>query len=222
MRRHDRVYLDPQAAFETPCVAPGSHWRAVVGEWIAAGRPLVAARQTAGGGAIRLGLALPLRHERKRIAIDVEPRQIGAIRPPLAPRPCLARLPADSARIMRTLEREIGACGARLGVFGSLAWETISGEAYRHPGSDIDVVCDITGRNQYAEVLAAMARAAARLPCRLDGELRFPGGHAVAWRELAAIDPSGDTSVLAKGDHDAALLPLAQLLSELAPTALAA
>lgn len=222
MRRHDLVYLHPQATFETSCVTPESPCRAVVSQWIAAGRPLVAARQTTSGGSIRLGLTLPLRHDRKRLAIDVERKQIAAIRPPLALRQCLARLPAGSERLVRALDREVGACGARLGVFGSLAWETLSGEAYRHPESDIDVVCDITGRRQYAEVLAAMTRTSARLPCRLDGELRFPGGYAVAWRELSGIDAACDRSVLAKGEYDTALLPLANLLKELAPAALAA
>ncbi len=222
MQRHDLVYLHSQAVFEMPCATPENPWRAVVGQWIAAGRPLVAARQAAGGGSIRLGLTLPLRHDRMRLALAVDRSQIAAIRPPLAVGQCLPRLPAETAQVLHALYMEIVSWRARLGVFGSLAWETLSGEVYRHPGSDIDIVCDIAHRKQYADVLAALARAAPRLACRLDGELRFPGGYAVAWQELSGIHPDCGRSVLAKGKHDVVVLPLTQLLAELEPAALAA
>lgn len=216
MRRHDRVYLRAGASFSTPCAMSGSpDWQAAAA-WIAAGRPLVAARQPADGGPVALGLTLPLNNDRKRLTIHVDRSAIAEIRPPLPVRSCLAQLPAADALALQALDAEIAACGAQLGVFGSLAWESVSREAYRRAESDIDIVCDVADRGQYAAALAALARAADRLDCRLDGELRFPGGYAVAWRELAAADPAGGQPVLAKGERDVALLALNQLLAGLA------
>ena len=221
MRRHDLVYLQPDAAFTTPCAEPGSpFWRAAR-QWIARGRPLVAARQPADTGPLCLGLPLPLHQARKRLTIRVEASQITDVRPPLSVDACLPRVAAPSGECLLTLAAAIRSSGARLGVYGSLAWETLSSEAYRHDESDIDLICDVADREQYERALAAFFEAAATLPCRLDGELRFPNGDAVAWAELAG-QPTRDKTVLVKGEREVALKPLDTLLAGLVPVALAA
>ncbi|HXE41129.1 MAG TPA: malonate decarboxylase holo-[acyl-carrier-protein] synthase [Azonexus sp.] len=221
MRRHDLVYLHPDAAFTTPCAAAGSPFWLAARQWIAQGRPLVAARQPAGGGPFCLGLALPLHQERKRLGILAEAGQIADVRAPLAVGQCVHRLAPPTGDRLLALAKTIAASGARLGVYGSLAWEALSGEAYRHTESDIDLICDVADYAQYAWALAAFRDAAAELPCRLDGELRFPNGDAVAWAELAG-QPTRGKAVLIKGEREVALKPLHTLLAGLAPTALAA
>lgn len=103
------------------------------------------------------------------------------------------------------------------GVYGSLAWEVISGESYRHQASDIDLICEIASKGQLMIALGELALAADRLPCRLDGEIRFPDGNAVAWREVLAHLQTPETPVLAKGQRDVALLPLVRLIETLSP-----
>lgn len=221
MRRHDLVYLRSEASFTTPCAEPGSPFWLAARHWIARGRPLVAARQPAAGGALCLGLALPLHQARKRLSILVEAGQIADVRPPLSVERCVSRLaPATGERLL-ALAATIRSSGAALGVYGSLAWEALSGETYRHAESDIDLICDVATPDQYALALTAFAQAAAHLSCRLDGELRFPNGDAVAWSELAGR-PTRDKAVLVKGEQEVALKPLATLLAGLAPAALAA
>lgn len=221
MRRHDLVYLRPEATFTTPCAEPGSPFWLAARQWIARGRPLVAARQPTSGGPILLGLALPLHQARKRLSILVEARQIGDIHPPLSIERCAPRLAPATGDRLQALAAAIRSSGATLGVYGSLAWETLSGEAYRHTESDIDLICDVADFAQYEQALAAFSRAAAHFPCRLDGELRFPNGDAVAWAELAGR-PRRDQTVLVKGEREVVLKPLATLLGGLAPIALAA
>lgn len=219
MRRHDLVYLPATANFSTPCAAPGSPpWQAAAA-WIAGGLPLVAARQSAGGQRLRLGLCLPQHLGRQRLSIDVDAAQIADIQPALAVERCLGRLPAATADVLSALAATIRASGARLGVYGSLAWEALSGETYRHAGSDIDLICDVASREQYEIALAALAHAASRLPCRLDGELRRPDGQAVAWAELVALRSAAERTVLVKGEQEVALLPLGRWLSGLRPVA---
>lgn len=215
MRRHDLVYLDRDAAFETPCAATGdSAWQAAR-DWIAAGRPLVAARQPAGGGPLLLGLSLPLKQQRKRLTIHVDRRAAAGIDAPLAIARCCSRLAPADADVLRRLAGRATACSARLGVFGSLAWEVLSGEDYRHAESDIDLICDVETFPQFEAMLAALQQAANQLSCRLDGEMRFPDGNAVAWREVAAQRPHPAALVLVKGPHEVGLRPLPALLATL-------
>lgn len=215
MRRHDLVYLQPDAAFATPCAASGDpHWQAA-GEWIAAGRPLVAARQPAGSERLLLGLSLPLALQRKRLSIEVARGAVAEIRPPLALGRGLSELSAGQADVLRRLEAGAIACGVRLGVFGSLAWQVLSGETYRHAESDIDLICDVATPAQLAALLGLLHQAAADLSCRLDGEIRFPDGQAVAWQELAARVSEPAALVLVKGEQEVELRPLQELLATL-------
>ncbi|PKO48247.1 MAG: malonate decarboxylase holo-[acyl-carrier-protein] synthase [Betaproteobacteria bacterium HGW-Betaproteobacteria-4] len=215
MRRHDLVYLDRDAAFETPCTATGdSLWQAAR-DWIAAGRPLVAARQPAGDGPLLLGLSLPLKQQRKRLTIHVDRRAVARIDAPLSIARCCSRLPVAEADVLRRLAERAAACSARLGVFGSLAWEALSGEDYRHAESDIDLICDVETLPQFDAMLTALQQAAGQLSCRLDGEIRFPDGDAVAWREVAVQRENPAALVLVKGPHEVGLRPVQTLLATL-------
>lgn len=216
MRRHDLVYLQPDAVFATPCSEPGDAYWQAARQWIDDGRPLVAARQPAAGGLL-LGLSLPTRLQRKRLSLSVDRSAIAAIRPPLAIADCLSRLPAGQATVLARLAAQAAAHSVRLGVYGSLAWEVLSGESYRHADSDIDLICDLEHVGQFAALLPALQQAAAKLPCRLDGELRFPGGHAVAWREIAGQLGQPGAQVLVKGEHEVGLWPLHALTATLLP-----
>lgn len=223
MRRHDLVYLRPGADFAWAGPAPASPViRAAVAAWIAAGRPLVAARQPDDGGPQLLGLALPRALERQRVALRVEPGEIAKIRPPLSLSACLGGQPATVREILLTLDRALRQADVVPGAYGSLAWEALSGEAYRHAESDIDLICDVADRAQLETALALLAEAAASLPCRLDGEIRLPDGAAIAWRELATAWGERRRQVLVKDERGVALKPLGELLAALEDHALAA
>ena len=216
MRRHDLVYLQPDAVFATSCAEPGEASWLAARQWIADGRPLVAARQPV-AGELLLGLSLPTRLQRKRLSLSVDREAIADIRPPLAIADCLSRLPTGQAVVLSRLAMQAAACSARLGVYGSLAWEALSGESYRHADSDIDLICDLEHVGQFAALLPALQQAAAALPCRLDGELRFPGGQAAAWREIAGQLGRPHVPVLVKGEHEVGLWPLHALTASLLP-----
>jgi len=215
MRRHDLVYLHPEATFATPCAEMGDPFWLAAHDWIARGRPLVAARQTADAERILLGLSLPLTQQRKRLSINVDHSALAGIRSPLSIEHCCPRLPVAEAEVLRRLAGKAIACSARLGVFGSLAWEALSGEVYRHAESDIDLICDVETLAQFDAMLSALGQAAGQLSCRLDGEIRFPDGNAVAWREVAAQREHPAAAVLVKGAHEVSLQPLQVLLATL-------
>jgi len=70
---------------------------------------------------------------------------------------------------------------------------------------------------QFRLALAALQQAAAELPCALDGEIRFPDGNAVAWREILANLARPNAAVLAKGNEEVRLLQLRVLIASLSP-----
>ncbi len=215
MRRHDLVYLHAGTAFTTPCAEEGGLLWLAARDWIDQGRPLVAARQSGKDTYVNLGLSLPLKYDRKRLAIQAAPGAIADIGSPLGMTRCLGGQAAAIVEALLALDDRISLSGARLGVFGSLAWEALSGESYRHADSDFDVICDVANRAQLETALAALTQAQANLACRLDGELRFPDGNAVAWLELSEASRTSGKKVLVKGEKAVGLMPVEQLLASL-------
>lgn len=219
MRRHQLAYLRSGSRFGFQCGAAAAEQVAAVADWIASGRPLVVARQVPkpapDPATITLALTLPTRQGRQRMAGVFQRADVVEVRPALSISECLARLAEDWQPTLATLEASVLDSGAQLGVFGSLAWEALSGEAYRHAESDIDLVCDIHDWPQLETCLAALSKAAGKLPCRLDGELRFPDGDAVSWREFAAQRTRPQAQVLVKGSREVGLKTVAALLAGL-------
>lgn len=215
MRRHDRVFLVHGAAFRSACAEFEPGVRAAIRQWIDAGRPLVAARQSPAGDEVLLGLTLPTAQGRRRLGLRVERRDIAATRPPLSVPQCLSRLPAAEAEVLAHFAASLAKVGVEAGVYGSLAWEVIADAAYRHAESDIDVICDVHSLLQLRVALAALRQCAASLGGRLDGEIRLPNGAAVAWKELERQVDFPQASVLVKGERAVGLLSVQALLAVL-------
>lgn len=214
MRRHDLVYLHTTANFRLACAAEGSRLADEVRAWIGLGRPLVMARQ-AGGPGLQLGLTLPLSLGRQRLAIQIAHEDIAAVLQPVRIQRCLERLPGPSAKAMADLSMAVSRCGASIGIFGSLAWEVLTSEAYRNAESDIDIICDVTTAAQLKAVMAALGEAAGCLHCQLDGEVRMPDGLAVSWRELAGLATKPGSRLLIKGPELVGLMSFAELTASL-------
>ena len=102
--------------------------------------------------------------------------------------------------------------GLDLRVFGSLAMQSLTGLPYLSPSSDVDVLLHPSSRSQLEAGVAALARHAGRLP--LDGEIVFPGGQAVAWKEwqMAMTHPA---KVMVKELRSVRLSDTAALLATL-------
>ncbi|MFL6698601.1 MAG: malonate decarboxylase holo-[acyl-carrier-protein] synthase [Vitreoscilla sp.] len=157
--------------------------RACLALWAGRGLPLVVTRQPPSrGDTLATGLAAPSRFRRRRIAVAVAPGDVLF----------LDEFPGAAA-ITRLLPRGVGAgwrsltaaladsgCAAR--VYGGYGWQALTRLAYVHAGSDLDLLMPVSSNAQADEVAQALASLAWDGP-RLDGELLFPDGAAVAWRE---------------------------------------
>jgi phosphoribosyl-dephospho-CoA transferase len=213
MKRHDWAYLRREAH---PVFGPADDTAlAFARDWLERGMPLVVARQVETAGGLTLGLALPVEHVTRRIACTVDHADVVRWRNPLTLEEAVHVLPMQDARALRRFAGAVAGHALQVGVYGSTAWECISGLRYRHEGSDVDVVCDVASSAGLSACLAAFNEAARDTVSRLDGEIRFTGGRAVAWRELADACAGMATLVLAKGERDVALLSLHRILAPL-------
>jgi len=89
-------------------------------------------------------------------------------------------MPAHGA--VRELLGRLDTSHATARVFGSYGWQAISGLDHVRTDSDLDLSIPVEGAAQADAVVRALGSFEAERP-RLDGELMFANGAAVAWRE---------------------------------------
>ena len=151
------------------------------------------------GGKVRISLRARERHIKKATAA----MELAAV----------SRSSSNPSRAqLAALERDTA--GMRLRVYGSYAMEAITGLPYVSPTSDIDLLFHPTSQRQLEDGVATLSRHASRLP--LDGEIVFPGGVAVSWKEwqMAMANPA---KVMIKELHAVRLADTASLLALLEP-----
>lgn len=202
--RHDLVWLTPRGWDAALARAlPGQH--EAIEQWQGQGWPAVVRRDEAGAapGNVSLGLALPPDADgvKRRIALHAPESEIAKSAPAL---PLLDAADAAPAHWRPALDMLAHALPLR--AFGSLALQAITGQAYLTPKSDIDLLFHPTTRSMLDAGLAIMSAS----PLPLDGEIVFPSGDAVAWKEWA-----GAERVLVKSVASVRLAPVAELLATL-------
>ncbi|MDR3682455.1 MAG: malonate decarboxylase holo-[acyl-carrier-protein] synthase [Geothrix sp.] len=198
--RHDWVWLRR----ETPLPDLGE-----VRRHMEAGRPFIVARHPAPAEKERLslGLALP---DKRRIGFAVAVSDVSRSRPPLSleeVRPCV---PGPWAPTLQRLAARFAAAGMEARVYGSAAWQALTGLSYLREDSDLDLLLAPATEEQLRLALGVLVSQEGTRP-RLDGELVLPDGGAVAWREAA----SGAATLLVKTLSGVSLLPRATWMSAL-------
>jgi len=153
--------------------------------WAKHALPLVVTRQpdeAAANGWLALGLPAPARWGWRRLALQVSLSRVlrhGEF-PDLVE--LQASLPPSACPTVRLLMAAFEACQAAPRVFGSHGWQAITGLDHVRPGSDLDLVVAVEGAAHADDVAQALQSFEAP-EFRLDGELVFSDGAAVAWRE---------------------------------------
>jgi phosphoribosyl-dephospho-CoA transferase len=203
--RHDRVWLDAATWRDALRSTLDDANAGEVDDWVRRGRALVTRRRDADSAAdaVCLGIALPLASGRRRIGLVVDGRAAVRIDAPLALDEIVDAAPSRWHPALRDLRRRAAELATPLAVYGSFAWQAISGEACVTPTSDLDLVWAARDDDQVGRVIDLLLAWERDSGLRADGEARFAGGDAVAWRELA----TGASRVLVKNDHDVALKP---------------
>lgn len=208
LRRHQLAYLTAQgwqAALETERDA-----QALEGlrHWAAHGLPLVVTRQPlplqADRPHVHLGLCAPAAWGRRLLSLRVPAAAIAWFSefPLLAD--ALQVLPRGARAALAPLADALQAHGQRAHAYGSVGWQQVSTQRYLHARSDLDLWLPVAHALEADAAAALLLRHAPARP-RVDGELVFPDGGAVAWREWAAWRAGQSRALLVKRLHGAAL-----------------
>lgn len=205
LQRNTLVWLTPRAwrvvhdqVLDAPAQDLLRYWQSCHLPWVVARqRPGVAA------GVVCLGLPAPQHWGRRRLGTDVA--LDGIARQGQFP---LLHEVAQSSPWGISAAPWLAQCAdleAQVRVYGSYGWQFMTGMPYVHPGSDLDLsvhVADLPAAVRALEWLAQtgetgdksnkgsggdVERDAPLLPLRVDGEIVFAPGHALAWREMLQL-----------------------------------
>lgn len=219
--RHDLVWLSPRGWAQALTCAPSQACAALEG-WRRAAWPAIVRRADAGQAPDQLsvGFAFPPHADgtKLRVAGRIDRAEIERHMPPLSLAGALDGVPARWQPALASLEQEACALGLALGVYGSVALQALTGQAYLKEQSDIDLLLRPVDRAQLLRVLDLLDSYASVLP--LDGEVVFPDGRAVAWKELASgLDGAAGGRVLVKEMDRVSLAKVDDLLATMEETA---
>jgi len=206
LRRHQLVRLNEAGWAAVRARAWDEGAQACLAHWCAHGLPLVVTQQrgTLADDALALGLPAPLQWQRRRLVVQVGLGDVLYFDEfPLAAE-LTTSLPAASRVAWCALLTTLGAAGASVRVYGGHGWQRITGLGYLHAGSDLDLCLSVADAAAADAAVAALQAAALTAP-RLDGELVFPDGSAVAWREWGAWRAGRVDRVLVKRLHGVAM-----------------
>lgn len=186
--------------------------------WLEADRPLVVVRQPDNKASeiISVGLALPPAQGKRRIALSVAAYDIARYTPPLLLVNAIAYAPAAWQPALSELDAAAHHLDIELRVFGSLAWQALSGIRYLTPQSDIDLLWHPLSHAQLQQGIALLERWEQSSGLRADGEVLFGGSSAVSWREWSKLKSNDAQRVLVKRASSAELVDARELLEMLA------
>jgi phosphoribosyl-dephospho-CoA transferase len=202
--------------------------RACLAYWSTHRLPLVVTQQPPSGSAsdhhrtgatLALGLAAPLCWQRRRIALCVLQRHVAWFDEFPRAEEIAPLLPPPTRPAWRALCASLAALGARARVYGSHGWQHASGLAYLRAGSDVDLWTAVADDDQADAVVALLQGFGDAHARRLDGELLFPDGRAVAWREWQPWRSGRTLAILCKTLQGAALQWADARTSSVWPTA---
>lgn len=180
--------------------------RECLGFWAAHRLPLVVTRQPPAvpKDCVALGLPAPLRWNRRRIALHMPVDGLLSFGEfPIAAR-IAELLPQHLRAHWGELTERLAAVGVDVRVYGSFGWQRMTALDYLRPGSDLDLGMWVADAAAADRAVAALIASPIATP-RLDGELIFADGSAVAWREWQSWRAARVDRFLVKRLHGAAL-----------------
>lgn len=202
--RHHLIWLSDAGWQRLLGVTDEPHQRQAIAQWQQQRWPAVLRRADVDlpAGEISAGIALPpdAHGNKPRIALRVRADEVLRRQPPLLLRDIDSEhLPQAWRDPALALLQAMSRAGIELAVYGSLAWQAITGQTYLRASSDIDIQFQPASRDQLEQGVRLLAYHAMFLP--LDGEVVFPQGEAVSWKEwrqVAVLGADAQGRVLAK------------------------
>jgi phosphoribosyl-dephospho-CoA transferase len=215
--RHNRIWLSAtgwkRACSEVPAYA-GEFARCAKNDW-----PVVVRRNDPGVAAEHVCLGLPLPPDARsgvkvRIPFKVHADEVARHEKPLAVADAGAALPSEWREAFSDFSATADIGDMEFRVYGSAAMQAMTALPYLAASSDIDLLFYPRTGEQLHAGMRLLHIYSNHLP--LDGELVFPSGRAVAWKEWAQAAATPEAMrVLAKSMQAVTLVPASELLAEL-------
>lgn len=207
LHRHQLAWLAPAGWGDVLARRWEAPLHDCVDRWAREPWPLVVTRQPTpmqATGSIALGLPTPAAWGRQRLAIPARREHVLFFGEFPEAAQVETMMPARDRAAWRRLCDAFDAAGVLPRVHGSFGWQWLTGMAYVHGDSDVDLCIEVSDAGQADEV-AGLLKAESLSGRRLDGELVFARGRAVAWREWVDWRAGRAKSVLVKHLHGCAL-----------------
>ncbi|OWY36862.1 malonate decarboxylase holo-[acyl-carrier-protein] synthase [Herbaspirillum aquaticum] len=212
--RHHLLWLNEAGWARLLAGGGDARQQATLQHWQRMRWPLIVRRRDveASDEEICVGIALPPdpQGNKPRIALRVRADDVASSRAPFLLRDIVAArlsgLPAAWQTGLTELQEHMARAGIALSVFGSLAWQAVTAQAYLRSSSDIDLLFQPRSQSQLEAGVRLLAWQAMFLP--LDGEIVFPDGAAVSWKEwrqVAVLGSHPEGQVLVKRPASVAL-----------------
>jgi phosphoribosyl-dephospho-CoA transferase len=169
----------------------------ILAHWHANNLPLVVCRQRdeISSDQISVGLPAPTQWSRRRLALTVNVSNItqrGNF-----PTLMQVALANDWQQAAIDLDSALSDIGVQAHVYGSHGWQVLSVRV-----KNFDLACQVVHQ-----------LATTQLPSRIDGEIVFPDGKAIAWRELQQLIALQTSQVMVKDRYSVRLATLEEISS---------
>ena len=178
LRRHWLVWLAPEFRSMVSEQVANPMLRQVVGDFLAADWPLVIPSQACGSAghslrstSIAVGMPLPPSQGKHRLAFKVPPESIVRAAPPLKLADAILGLTKQWRAPLQQLLDEADAIGLEFHVFGSVAWESLTGRGYLTSESDIDLLWRPADCAQIGAAIALLTTWETKTGLKVDGEI---------------------------------------------------
>jgi len=211
LRRNHLVWLNLQAWSQVQAHAWDAEAQAILAHWQRNKLPLVVCRQRleVAHDLLCLGLPTPRQWSRRRLALTVGRDQVVVVGNFPTLREVARAMPWWPAA--QELDEKLAHLAVTSRVYGSHGWQWLTRMSYLHAESDLDITLNVAHFQTARQVTGLLAAAEAEFGPRLDGEIVFPGGQAVAWRELQRLLAGHTPQALLKDRHHIRLASLAEL-----------
>lgn len=196
--RHGLVWLS-DAGWQTLLPqAPDAPSLQCLSHWAQQHLPLVTTRQQPGDAMLAVGLAMPARWGRRKLALRVAREHLLYCSGFPTAADITTMLPPAARTPWRLLCAELARLGVSPRVHGSHGWQKLTGLHYLRASSDIDLHIAVDSDMLADRIATLLQRGMGATGPRIDGELLFPDGAAIAWREWLQLREGRVREVLVK------------------------
>jgi phosphoribosyl-dephospho-CoA transferase len=215
-RRHDLLHVTPNVWASALAHHPSLADLPLLTTWADRGWPVIVRRRAEGEDPdlAPVGVPLPPAAGKRRVALLLQPDGVlQRLSPPFLRAVANVAGPGWQSTIAALLGLGLSV-GLEPSAFGSLLWQHQTGLTYLSPHSDLDVLWPVPEDFDVLSLVSSVAEIQRDAPLRIDGEVVFPDGSAVNWRELWNEHRTGGRAgVLAKSMEGVRLLDISSLSS---------